>query len=169
MRTNIEKTLIGIFILAVCTTLAAAQETLEELNRRIDKLHQDIAELSESIEKDPARAENYLQRGELYIELSNATDGVGYLPLARGVADFSRYLHLKPKGVDGYHLRAAARFDLLSDRIRFRSAIGKNPSGSCREIWKLKTLSETRALNTAKRFRAKNAAAIAVIIRRRNL
>lgn len=113
MRANTRKFLLGIFFLALCAPLATAQETLEELNRRIESLNQNIAQLSGEIEKNPARAENYLRRGKLYIQLSNATDAVGYLPLARGVADFSKYLRLKPGDVNAYHLRADARFDLF--------------------------------------------------------
>lgn len=118
MVKNIGKLFVGIFILSLCATFTAAQETLEELNRRIEKLNLEIAKLSETIEKNPARAENYLRRGELYIELSNATDAVGYLPLARSVADFSKYLRLKPGNVAVYRLRAESRFDLF---------IGPNP------------------------------------------
>lgn len=118
MKRSIEKMLKVFFLIVIGASFALAQETLEELNRRIEKLNQDIAQLSAAIEKNPVRSENYLRRGELYIELSNATDAVDYLPLARGVADFSKYLRLKPRDVDAYHFRADARFDLF---------IGYNP------------------------------------------
>lgn len=80
-----------------------------------------IKEVSILIEKDPNNADNYLKRGNLYTDLWES-DKTNIENLARGVADLSKYISLKPNDVEAYRKRAKGRENLFQGANTFSIA-----------------------------------------------
>lgn len=92
-----------------------------------------IESLTEKIEANPKEAANYFARGEFYSDLANEKEFPANLPLvARGVADFSAYLRLKPNDAQVLRMRGLARGALFVEINPFtaqdtRRALRLNP------------------------------------------
>lgn len=67
-----------------------------------------IESLNKSIEANPGVAENYMKRYEFYKDIWEE-DQNNLESAARGLADLSKYISLKPKDAEAYRIRAAMR------------------------------------------------------------
>lgn len=92
-----------------------------------------IEKLTAAIEKNPAKAELFLRRGDLYADLWNDDQkNENIVQIARAAADYSAYLKLKPADAQVYAKRAEARNALFINANSFtladlRKAVALNP------------------------------------------